>query len=86
MSGGLYVIESIRYRDGTPHEREGRRKGHRVQITHLKRGEVMAAAYVDDGGSILRTTRVQEIVRTDGDEVLVVRTRNSVYTFRKEAA
>lgn len=86
MPGDRYVIESIRYPDGTPHERDARRKGHRVQIAHLKRGEVMAAVYVDDGGKLLRTTRVREIVRTDGDEVLVVRTRNSVYTFRKEGA
>ncbi|MNW65042.1 hypothetical protein D3C74_433840 [compost metagenome] len=44
----------------------------------------MAAVYVDDGGAILRTTRVQEIAHTDGDEYLVVYTRNSVYSFRKE--
>lgn len=84
MRGEIYIVESVRYPEGTPHEREARRKGHRVQIAHLKRGEVMAAVYVDDGGKLLRTTRVREIEQND--DVLIVHTRNSVYTFRKEGA
>lgn len=84
MDDQLYVIGSIRTHDGVPHEREYRRKGQRVHIKHIKRGEVMAVIYVDDRGKILRTTRVQQIAGDGGR--LIVTTRNSVYTFVKEGA
>ncbi|MEC0328728.1 hypothetical protein P4H42_03705 [Paenibacillus macerans] len=84
MGDQLYVIESIRTHDGVPTERHFRRKGQHVHIAHLKRGEALVAVYVDDGGKLLRTTRVQQIA--DEGDTLIVTTRNGVYTFVKEGA
>lgn len=81
----IYVIESIRNRaDGNPHEREARRKGHRVEILHCCVGDSLLFAYRDDGGKVLRTSAVSSV--SHGDDDLVVWTRNTVYHFTKEAA
>jgi hypothetical protein len=85
----IYVINSIRDREkGAPREREARRKGHRVEIAQLNEGAPMTLIYVDDGGKTLTTsTVVTHGVDPDGSygDYLVVITRNSVYTFLKEA-
>ncbi|GIQ63666.1 hypothetical protein PACILC2_22340 [Paenibacillus cisolokensis] len=77
-----YIIESIRDIDGGPHERDERRRGQRVQIVTLTVGERFIAYYVDEG-TYLRTSLVRSVLT--GDNVLKVRTENSVYTLRKEA-
>jgi len=79
---GLYTIESVRRRDGSVHEREARRKGHRVRIGHIGGDAPLRAEYVDEPGAVLHTSPVSDWVRTDSGK-LVVWTGNSVYTFRK---
>ena len=78
---GLYTIESVRRRDGTVHEREARRKGHRVRVGHIGAGAPLRAEYVDEPGAILHTSPVSDWIRADSGK-LVVWTGNSVYTFR----
>ncbi|MGE7271392.1 hypothetical protein ACQKK5_08030 [Brevibacillus panacihumi] len=81
---GTYTIDRIRHKNGTVHERELRRKGHRVNVVKLTLGSPMILEYVDSGGYLM-TTEVEaytppEYIRG----ALVVQTRNSVYTLRKE--
>ncbi|MCD9024350.1 hypothetical protein [Cohnella silvisoli] len=85
---GLYVIESIRDRKtGEAHEREARRKNHRVNILRAEVGHRLIADYVDEPGSTLRTTVVTDADTYSLDwwlgDRLVVETENTVYTFRK---
>lgn len=78
----IYIIERItRRQDGSTHERELRRKGHRVSIVTLMIGAPMIAVYVDDDNKVLTTSNVILISRF-GD-VLKVSTSNSVYTLRE---
>ena len=80
----MYVIERIRQKNGQPHEREARRKGHRVQIVTLEIGSPMILSYPDDGNKILQTSAV-EAFSVDGAGELsgIIQTRNSVYVLRK---
>lgn len=78
---GIYTIDAVKNADGSTHEREARRKGHRVTIKHLKRSEHMLVVYIDEGGKVLRTSRVRHVGESDG--LIQVTTQNSVYTFRK---
>ncbi|MEW9697985.1 hypothetical protein [Paenibacillus sp. SI8] len=77
----IYVIDSIRHRDGTPHEREARRKGHRVEIVNCRVGQSMVYGYVDEGTAV-HTSLVQDVITGEGE--LVVWTDNSEYTFKAE--
>lgn len=79
----MYVIESIRNLDGSPHEREARRKGQRVELLRCEPGAPLLACYRDDYNKILRTSTAKHVLATDGAEEVVVYTQNSVYTFRK---
>lgn len=80
----MYVIERIRHKDGKVHERELRRKGHRVLITHVAIGEPLVIVYVDDGDKVLRTSSVEAYnADWNSTERLVVQTKNSVYVFSK---
>lgn len=79
----IYVIESIRHHDGTPYEREARRKGQRVDILNLNVGQPLVLAYLDDHNRILETTPVTSVFTRDAQ--LVITTLNSVYTFGKVA-
>ncbi|WP_339811195.1 hypothetical protein MKY63_00855 [Paenibacillus sp. FSL R7-0189] len=81
-----YVIESIRNLDGSAHERGTRRKGQRVEILRCGVGAPMLVCYRDDGNKILRTSAVENVLYTDGAGEVVVYTKNSEYTFVKEAA
>lgn len=77
-----YVIESIRNTDGTAHEREARRKGQRVEIVALYVDLPLFLRYLDEENASLRTSCVRSIEESaDG---LVVTTKNTVYTFRKD--
>lgn len=76
-----YVIESIRKLDGTPHEREARRKGHRVFINKLTTGNPLLLVYVDEVNQLLHTSTVTGISREES--TLTVTTRNTIYTFRR---
>jgi len=77
----IYTIESVKHRDGSAHERETRRKGHRVRIGHLGSSAPLIAEYIDEPDAVLRTSPVSDWIRGDGK--LIVWTRNSTYTFRK---
>jgi hypothetical protein len=79
----LYVIESIRNRDGSPHEREARRKGQRVELLQYGPGAPMLVCYRDDHNKILRTSAIENTFYTDGEQDIVVHTQNTVYTFRR---
>lgn len=79
----LYIIESIRNRDGTPHEREARRKGQRVEILSCEVGAPMLVCYRDDINRIMRSSPVIHVHQTEGNETILVHTENSVYTFEK---
>ena len=79
----VYTLESIRNLDGTPHEREARRKGQRVNIVFGSIGYSAVIVYVGQSSHI-RTSPITAIERGIG--TLTVRTQNSVYTFRKETA
>ncbi|MEC0167897.1 hypothetical protein [Paenibacillus graminis] len=85
----LYVIESIRNLDGkggsVPHECEARRKGQRVELLRCENGAPLLVCYRDDHNKILRTSAVQSVLHTDGDENIAVYTQNTVYTFGKVA-
>ncbi|MGF9711666.1 hypothetical protein [Paenibacillus naphthalenovorans] len=76
-----YVIESVRHRDGSVHEREERRKGQRVVFAVCDVGFSMIYVYPDDDNKIVRTSAVEEI--DVGSDDVVVTTQNTVYTFRK---
>ena len=78
---GLYTVESVKNRDGSVHEREARRQGHRVRIIRIGSSAPLLAEYIDEKDTILRTSPVSDWV--DSGERLIVWTRNSVYTFRK---
>lgn len=79
-----YTIERVRHKNGTVHERELRRKGHRVRVIILTLGAPMILEYVDSGG-YLTTTDVETYTSPEYiGGALVVQTRNSVYTPRKE--
>jgi hypothetical protein len=78
-----YVIKSIRHKDGTPHEREVRRKGQRVSIISCRVGSSMIYGYVDDG-SVVHTSMIIDALVGEGE--LVVWTQNTEYTFVKEVA
>lgn len=78
-----YVIESVSNADGTPHERNARRKGHRVEITRCTIGSPLLYRYLDEEGARVRTSKVTNVLIGEG--LLVVWTRNSLYTFSKEA-
>ncbi|WP_337102366.1 hypothetical protein [Paenibacillus sp. YIM B09110] len=79
-----YVIESVRNHDGSVHERELRRKGQRIIIVKLGLFSPLLAVYVDDGDAVLQTSNV---IAYDGKgtDCDTVKTRNTIYTFRKEA-
>jgi hypothetical protein len=78
----IYTIESIvDRRTGEPTERDARRKGHRIEVIWLSPGEPMLLKYVDEG-SILTTSGVWEHHHLP--DSLVVKTRNSIYTFKSE--
>jgi hypothetical protein len=79
-----YVIESVCNQDGTPHERDGRRKGHRVEIIRCTIGAPLTYRYLDEENARVRTSAVDNVLIGEG--LLVVWTRNTVYTFTKEAA
>jgi hypothetical protein len=84
-----YVIERIRKKSGGSHEREARRKGHRVQIGLLQIGAPMLLVYVDDDDKVLRTSPVEAYsCEPDGSigDYLSVQTQNTVYCFRREAS
>ena len=82
----IYVIDSIREKSGKPHEREGRRKGHRVEITDVSLGIPLVARYIDEDTAYLQTSKVEAYnAEWETSNHLTVQTRNSVYTFRKEA-
>lgn len=74
----IYTIESIRNRDGSVHERELRRKGHRVKIEDFIG---LIITYIDEADAYLRTSPVESDV-IDG-ELRIVTTRNTVYTFKE---
>lgn len=78
-----YVIKSIRHKDGTPHEREARRKGHCVNILSCRVGASMIYAYADEG-SVVHTSMVIDALTGEGE--LVVWTQNTEYTFVKEVS
>lgn len=81
-----YVIERIRQKNGQPHEREARRKGHRVQLVELTLGSPLILTYPDDGNKVLQTSAVEAFnVNDDGSlrERVVIQTRNSVYVLQK---
>ncbi|UKS30191.1 hypothetical protein LOZ80_15120 [Paenibacillus sp. HWE-109] len=78
----IYVIESIRQKDGTPHEREARRICRRVEIVNCRVGESMICVYIDNGGAVLHTSMVIDVLTGEG--TLVVWTQNTEYTFVKE--
>ena len=82
----IYTIESIRNLDGTPHEREARRKGQRVELLRYERGLPLLICYRDDYNKILRTSAVQDVLTSDEAETVAVYTKHTVYTFRKEGA
>lgn len=76
-----YEIESIRTKDGDIHERELRRKGHRVDIRGVMLDVPLFATYIDDGDRVLVTSPVEAFAETTTS--LVVHTRYSIYLFRK---
>lgn len=80
----MYVIDSVRQKDGTIHERELRRKGHRVFIAHVAIGDPLEVIYVDDSDKVLRTSPL-EAYNADWNsaEKLIAQTKNSVYVFSK---
>lgn len=81
----MYTIERIRNKDGTTHEREIRRKGHRVFIAHVQLGKPLEIVYVDDGDKVLHTSPIEAYNEGWNEKGhLVVQTKNTVYTFRKE--
>ncbi|MGF7045729.1 hypothetical protein J2T13_000189 [Paenibacillus sp. DS2015] len=81
----IYVIESIRNRDdGSPHEREARRKGQRVELLSYDVGSPMLVCYRDDHNSILRTSEVVSVLGSDCGSFRRITTKNTVYTFREE--
>lgn len=57
----LYVIESIRNLDGTPHEREVRRKGQRVELLNCNVGQALLLVYCDDYNKLMWSTPVEMI-------------------------
>lgn len=82
----IYTIVRIRDKSGNPHEREARRKGHRVDIAFLRVGLPMMLVYIDEEDARLLTSPVEEYSR-DGEvnpeDRLIVKTRDSVYVFEK---
>jgi hypothetical protein len=83
----IYEIEKIRNKTtGEPHEREIRRKGHRVKLEQMELEMPMLLRYVDEEDAILRTSIV-EAYNADYKIVnhLIVQTKNTVYVFRKVA-
>lgn len=84
---GVFIVEAIRIRsDNSPHEREARRKGQRVNVLQLEAGRNLIAEYIDDPGYVLRTSTVEEWEISHASGLLTVTTENTVYTFRKEVA
>lgn len=81
----IYVIEKVREKNGAVHERELRRKGHRVTIESLCVEQPLFYRYVTEGSLVITST--VEAFNTDWESEghLVVQTRNSVYCFRKES-
>jgi hypothetical protein len=81
----IYVIEKVRKFNGDFHERELRRKGHRVRINDVQLGIPLFAEYVDENNAILQTSRVTAY-NADWENAnhLNVQTQNTVYIFRKE--
>jgi hypothetical protein len=81
----IYEIERIRNKTtGEPHERESRRKGHRVKLEILKLGKPMFLRYIDEEDAILQTSRVEAYnAEYKTASFLTVQTRNTVYMFRK---
>jgi hypothetical protein len=80
----IYVIARIRTKAGISHEREARRKGHRVSIAEINVGNPLILTYIDDCYKMLCTTPVEAFTDIGGS--IVVQTRNSVYVFRAEVA
>lgn len=81
-----YVIESIRNReDGTPLEREGQRNGPRVELLSHVLGAPMLICYRDDRNRIARTSEVLSVLDSEDGMRRTVITRNTKYTFTKEA-
>lgn len=80
----MYIIKRIRNKDGSTHEREFRRKGHRVFIAHVELGKPLEAIYVDDGDKKLITSPLEGF-NSDWVEQghLIAQTENSVYVFGK---
>lgn len=85
MLGAVYEIHKIRDRYSDKiHEREVRRKGHRVNIFHLEMNQFMYWTYID-GSGITRTSEVKSFSNSADGATLTVTTKNSVYTFKKIA-
>jgi len=80
-----FVIDAISNLDGSTHEREEAEKGQRIEILRCDNGAPMLVCYRDNGNKIMRTSTVQRIIYTDFYEVIKVYTRNTAYTFVKEA-
>lgn len=80
----MYIIKRIRNKDGNTHEREFRRKGHRVFIAHVELGKPLEAVYVDDGNKRLTTSPLEAFNSDWVDQrYLIAQTENSVYVFGK---
>jgi hypothetical protein len=77
---GLYEITAITNADGTPHEREARRKSQRIGIGLVRIGEPMIAVYPAEEAYLQTSNVVDYYVN---ERVLIVMTRNSTYKFRR---
>jgi hypothetical protein len=81
----IYVIDKIRdKKTGEPHERETRRKGHRVKLERLELGVPMFMRYIDEEDALLQTSGVEAYnAEYKTAKHLTVQTKNTVYMFRK---
>lgn len=80
MFKDTYEIYKIRDRaTGEAHERESRRQGHKIKIVALGTGYSMIYEYLE--GGYLTTSTVENIEPNERE--LEVRTRNTIYTFKK---
>ena len=81
----IYVIDRIRTLNGAIHERESRRKGHRVSIKNVEVGLPLVMRYIDEKDTVLITSPVAAVASDwKSKKVLVIQTRDTVYTIMKE--
>lgn len=76
------IVESVRdKKTGEFTDRHQRRVGQRVKIFWLKQNEPMLAKYMEDMGTLQTTSVISFDILPN---TVIVRTKNTTYTFRTE--